>query len=427
MATYSNGDANSYYQYSKKHPIRFPQLQQNLAVDICIIGGGFTGVASAVELSERGYSVAVLEANTIGWGASGRNGGQLIRGIGHDLNKFKSQIGQEGIDLIAGFGIESLQVVKNRIEKYHIDCDLKLGYCDIANQSKHIKYLQQSYEQLQQSGYPHQIKFLDERQVQQQVIGSTTALAGLVDMGSGHLHPLNLCLGEAIAAQQNGAQIFEQSPVKSVRFGDTHQICTAQGHVSAKTLIYGCNAYLHNLEPKLTGKVLPAGSYIIATEQLPKSVCEQLLPSDYAICDQRVDLDYFRLSADSRMLFGGLCHYSGRDPHSIEAVLRPKMTQVFPQLAQAKIEFQWGGMIGIGANRLPQIGRLQNNVYYAQGYAGHGINVTHMAAKLIAEHIHGDSQRMQVFEQVKHMRFFGGKYLRSPLFALGMMYHKMFG
>ncbi|WP_394172142.1 NAD(P)/FAD-dependent oxidoreductase [Thalassotalea litorea] len=427
MAIYSNGDANSYYQHSKNFAINFPKLEHSLDVDVCIIGGGFTGVASAIELSERGYSVALLEAHTIGWGASGRNGGQLIRGIGHDLSKFHSQIGEQGVALIEQLGVESLQVVKDRINKYNIDCDFKLGYCDIANHPKHIKYLQQSYEQLQQSGYPHSLSLLDERQVQQQVIGSKTALAGLVDMGSGHLHPLNLCLGEAIAAQQNGAQIFEQSPVKSVRFGDTHQIRTAQGHVNAKTLIYGCNAYLHDLEPKLTGKVLPAGSYIIATEQLAPDLVEQLLPSDYAICDQRVDLDYFRLSADNRMLFGGLCHYSGRDPHSIEAVLRPKMTQVFPQLAQAKIEFQWGGMIGIGANRLPQIGRLQHNVYYAQGYAGHGINVTHMAAKLIAQHIHGESQRMQVFEQVKHMRFLGGKYLRSPLLALGMMYHKMFG
>lgn len=426
MATYSNSDAQSYYQHSKNIQQGFSRLEQELEVDVCIIGGGFTGVASAVELTERGYSVALLESHTIGWGASGRNGGQLIRGIGHDLDKFRSQIGDAGVELVEQLGNESLQVVKDRIAKYDIDCDLTLGYCDIANQQKHISYLQQSFEQLQKSGYPHELRFLDKQQVQQQVIGSKTALAGLVDMGSGHLHPLNLCLGEAHAAKQNGAHIFEHSPAVNVVRGNPHHVFTDKGQVKAKILIYGGNAYLQELEPQLTGKVLPAGSYIIATEQLSDELANKIMPANYAICDQRVDLDYFRLSADKRMLFGGLCHYSGRDPKSVEDVLRPKMLEVFPELKNVGIEFQWGGMIGISANRMPQIGRLDNNVYYAQGYSGHGVNVTHMAAKLIAEHIHGESKRMQVFEQVKHMKFPGGKYLRSPMLALGMMYHKLF-
>ncbi|TKB46735.1 NAD(P)/FAD-dependent oxidoreductase [Thalassotalea mangrovi] len=427
MAKYSNGDAHSYYQHSKNMDIQFPRLETSVEVDVCIIGGGFTGVASAVELSERGYSVALLEAHSIGWGASGRNGGQLIRGIGHEVSKFRSQIGQSGVELINQLGVESLQVVKDRIRDYQIDCDLTLGYCDIANHPKHIEYLQQSFERLQTNGYPHSLELLDQQQVQQRVIGSKTALAGLVDMGSGHLHPLNLCLGEALAAQRLGAQIFEHSPVTQVTRGRTHRISSAKGEVNARILIYGGNAYLQDLELQLTGKVLPAGSYIIATEPLSPSLCKQLMPANFAICDQRVDLDYFRMSADKRLLFGGLCHYSGKDPHDIKAVLQPKMLKVFPQLANAKIDFQWGGMIGIGANRLPQIGRLAKNVYYAQAYSGHGLNVTHMAAKLIAEHIHGETERVEVFEQVKHLRFPGGRYLRSPLLALGMMYHKMFG
>ena len=415
----------SYYFASLNNSNSYPSLQGSLNVDICIVGGGFTGVASAVELAERGYKVVLLEQHKIGWGASGRNGGQIIRGIGHDLNGFKKTIGQEGINAITQLGRTANNIVIDRINKYKISCDLTMGYCDLATRSKHLKSLEEDYEILSASDYPHQITLLDSHELKNKVIGSENFIGGMEDKGSGHLHPLNLCTGEAKAAANLGVQIFENSSVEEIIQGDILTIKTAGGQILAKNLILAGNAYLGNLMPKISNKILPAGSYIIATEPLEEAVYQQLLPGNHAVCDLKIDLDYFRLSADKRLLFGGMCNYSGRDPKSIEAALKPKMLNVFPQLQGINIDYQWGGMIGIGANRLPQIGRLASNVYYAQAYSGHGVNITHVAAQLLAQAIDGPSEGFDTFAKVKHLTFPGGKHLRSPLLALGMMYHKM--
>lgn len=416
---------NSYYFSSLNNSTTYPTLKESIAADICIVGGGFSGVATAVELAERGYKVVLLEQHKIGWGASGRNGGQIIRGVGHDLSQFKKVIGQQGVNAITALGTSANKIVIDRINKYHIDCDLTMGYCDLATRNKHMKALEQDYEVLKNSDYPHDLKMLDKNELQQQVIGSTNFIGGFEDQGSGHLHPLNLCTGEAKVAADLGVQIFENSAVEEIIQGDSVTIKTAQGQVLAKHLVLAGNAYLGDLMPKISNKVLPAGSYIIATEPLSESVYQQILPGNHAVCDLKIDLDYFRLSADKRLLFGGMCNYSGRDPKDIKAALYPKMLNVFPQLADIKIDYQWGGMIGIGANRLPQIGRLTKNIYFAQAYSGHGVNITHMAAKLIAEAIDGASTGFDTFAKVKHLTFPGGKHLRSPLLSLGMMYHKM--
>ena len=247
-------------------------------------------------------------------------------------------------------------------------------------------------------------------------------------MGSGHLHPLNLALGEAAVAARLGVKLFEQSEVTRIDYGPEVQVHTAQGRVRAKTLVLCCNAYHNDLNRELGGKILPAGSYIIATEPLGEDRARQLLPQNMAVCDQRVTVDYFRLSADRRLLFGGACHYSGRDPKDIAAYMRPKMLKVFPQLAGVRIDYDWGGMIGITANRFPQVGRLAQhpNVYFAQGYSGHGLNVTHWTAKLLAEGISlGHSTGLDVFSAVPHLTFPGGKRLRSPLLAAGMLWYRL--
>lgn len=246
-------------------------------------------------------------------------------------------------------------------------------------------------------------------------------------MGSGHLHPLNLALGEARAAASLGVSLFEHSRVTHIDYGKQVEVTTAHGRVTADYLVIGCNAYLNDLNPELGGRVLPAGSYILATEVLDRRLRQRLLPQNMAVCDQNVALDYYRLSADGRLLFGGACNYSGRDPRDIKAFMLPKLLRVFPELAGTAIEFQWGGMIGIGANRLPQIGRLKEhpNVLYAQAYSGHGLNATHMAGKLVAEAIRGESRGFDLFASVPHITFPGGPALRSPLLALGMLWHRM--
>jgi len=419
--------ARSYYVASANAMPQRAALTADLSADVCVVGGGFTGVNTAIELAQRGLSVILLEARRIGWGASGRNGGQLIRGIGHDVSGFAKYVGEEGVRYLQHAGIDSVKLVGERIREHRIDCDLRWGFCELANTPAQFSAFQAELESLSALGYTPQTRLVAPQDMAQ-VVGSSLYAGGLVDMGSGHLHPLNLVLGEARVAESLGVQIFENTPVLELVHGDTVQVRCGSGTVRAASLVLACNAHLDELEPRLSGKVLPAGSYIIATEPLPVEVANQLIPQNLALCDQKVGLDYYRLSADRRLLFGGACHYSGRDPADIAAYMRPKMLKVFPQLANTAIEFQWGGKIGITANRFPQVGRLKQypNVFYAQGYSGHGLNVTHWCARLLAQGIHaGQSNGLDIFSQVPHMTFPGGKALRSPLLALGMLWYRV--
>ncbi|WP_085594231.1 MULTISPECIES: FAD-binding oxidoreductase [unclassified Pseudomonas] len=417
----------SYYAASSLPQPDYPALAGEQVADVCVVGGGFSGLNTALELAERGLSVVLLEARRIGWGASGRNGGQLIRGVGHGLEQFTKVIGSEGVRQMKLMGLEAVEIVRQRIERFQIPCDLTWGYCDLANKPAELEGFAEEAEELRSLGYRHETRLLQASEMHS-VVGSKRYVGGLVDMGSGHLHPLNLALGEAQAAQRLGVRLFEHSCVTRIDYGAEVKVHAARGTVRAKTLVLGCNAYLNDLNPQLGGKVLPAGSYIIATEPLSPDQAQELLPQNMAVCDQRVALDYYRLSADRRLLFGGACHYSGRDPKDIAAYMRPKMLDVFPQLSAVKIDYQWGGMIGIGANRLPQIGRLkdQPNVYYAQAYSGHGVNATHLAGKLLGEAISGQhGGGFDLFDKVPHITFPGGKHLRSPLLALGMLWHRL--
>ena len=423
----SQDHARSYYLASANAMVQRPTLSEDLSADVCVIGGGFTGVNTAIELAQRGLSVILLEARRIGWGASGRNGGQLIRGIGHDVSGFARHVGEEGVRYLQRAGIESVALVGERIREHAIDCDLRWGFCELANTPAQFAAFKGEQDSLAALGYVPETRLIAAQDMAQ-VVGSQVYAGGLVDMGSGHLHPLNLVLGEARVAEALGVRIFEHTPVLELIHGETVQVRSASGTVRAASLVLACNAHLEELEPRLSGKVLPAGSYIIATEPLSDEMADQLIPQNLALCDQKVGLDYYRLSADRRLLFGGACHYSGRDPVDIAAYMRPKMLKVFPQLADTAIAFQWGGKIGITANRFPQVGRLQQypNVFYAQGYSGHGLNVTHWCARLLAEAIHaGVSPGLDTFSRVPHMTFPGGKALRSPLLALGMLWYRL--
>ncbi|MFS2156454.1 NAD(P)/FAD-dependent oxidoreductase [Pseudomonas sp. Pseusp122] len=417
----------SYYAASSREQPVHPPLQGELVADVCVVGGGFSGLNTAIELAERGLKVVLLEAHRMGWGASGRNGGQLIRGVGHGVEQFAPVIGSDGVRQLKLMGLEAVEIVRQRIERYGIDCDLTWGYCDLANKPAHLAGFEEDAAELRELDYRHELRLVQPQDMHS-VVGSDRYVGGMIDMGSGHLHPLNLALGEAVVARTLGVHLFEQSAVTRIDYGPQVNVHTAQGNVRAKTLVLACNAYINGLDAQLSGKVLPAGSYIIATEPLSEALANEISPMNLALCDQRVTVDYYRLSADRRLLFGGACHYSGRDPQDIAAYMRPKMLKVFPQLAGTKIDYQWGGMIGIGANRLPQIGRLkdQPNVFYAQAYAGHGLNATHLAGRLLGEAISGQhSDGFELFARVPHITFPGGQHLRSPLLALGMLWHRL--
>lgn len=417
---------DSFYFATAKELYQYPVLDSTIDVDICVVGGGFSGLNTAIELRQKGFSVALLEAKRVGWGASGRNGGELIRGIGHGLEQFHNTIGQEGIDAITQMGFEAVEIVRNRVAEHNIDCDLAMGYCDLAVKPRHMVELAEEFEHLKTAGYRQDIKLLQKADLGE-VIGSDCYQGALVDMGSGHLHPLNLALGEARVARELGVQIFEYSAATKIIKGDKPRVITEKGEVTCRYLVLAGNAYIgHKLEPYVGGKVLPAGSYLLATEPLSPDLQQEIIPKNMAFADMRIALDYFHLSADGRLLFGGLCTYSGKDPSNIEAALRPNLERVFPKLKGVRIDYQWGGMIGIGANRLPQLGRLPDapNIFFAQAYSGHGVNATHMMAKLLADAIAGQAERFDVFAKVKHMTFPGGPALRSPLLAAGMLYHR---
>jgi len=418
--------APSWYAESTNQNLKFPALEGEQRADVGIIGGGFTGLNTAIELAERGFTVCLLEANKIGWGASGRNGGQLIRGIGHNLDQFRNRLGEDGVKTLKTLGLQAVDIVRERIKRFSIDCDLTWGYADLANTARGFDELRQERDELAALGYQHELQLVEAKDMAQVVAASHYAGA-LIDPGSGHLHPLNLALGEAAAAASLGVRLHELSCVTKIDEGSEFCLHTQSGKLRCTHLVLACNAYLGDLEPQLAGKVLPAGSYVIATEPLDEQRARRLIPNHRALCDQRVALDYFRFSRDNRLLFGGACHYSGRDPQDIAAYMRPKMLNVFPELADVKIDFAWGGMIGIGANRLPQIGKLPAlNLWYAQGYAGHGLNATHLAARLLGEAISGQaSQGFDLFAKVPHITFPGGKHLRSPLLALGMLWYQL--
>ena len=413
----------SYYSATACDNVSYPSLEGRHTADVAIVGGGFTGVSAALSLAERGVDVALVEAHRIGWGASGRNGGQLIDGFA-DPGKVGQRLGPDAERLTRKMGLECRDLVVDRIARYDIACDLRLGFLEVATNAREVAALKSELADRQAHEVSSDCELVAEDQLQS-YIGSARYCAGLINRRNGHLHPLNLCLGEARAAATLGVRVFEQSPVVKLTHGDEPTLYTTRGSLVARQVVLAGNAYLGTLEPTLAGQVIPAGSYIIATEPLEPSFAQSLLPERMAVCDLRLALNYFRLSADNRLLFGGLCNYSGRRPRSIAMSLRPKMLAVFPQLEGTRIDYQWGGNLGISINRIPQLGRVGNNVYYAQGYSGHGLAPSHLAGVILADAILGDRERLDVFARIGHLKLPGGRWVANPLLALGMLYYRL--
>ena len=411
--------APSYYAATANWQTDYPELEGAIEADVAIVGGGFSGVATAVELSERGYKVVLLESNRIGWGASGRNGGQIIGGYGQNPGAFRSTIGSEGVDIVEGMGVECVDIIKQRIEKYNIDCDLKWGYCEVGLKKRHLKSYQQWAED------DPAMRLLDQDQIKEYV-NSELYLGGYYREDWGHIQPLNLCIGEAKVAQSLGANIFENSQVTNITYGDNPVVTTQKGSVKAGHVILCGNAYMGKLVPYLDARVLPATSCIIGTEPLSDEQLQQTMVRDVAVCDSRTALDYYRLSADKRLLFGGLSNYTGLEPTNAEAVMQNKMAKVFPSLKNVKVDYSWSGRMGISVRRMPQIGRLKNsNILYASGYSGHGVAPTHMTGRLLAEAVDGNTHRFDIMNKMFHLPWPGGKLLRRPAMAAGMMFYKI--
>ena len=415
----------SYYEATRNRELELPALEDSLRTDVCIVGGGYTGLSSALHLAERGYDVVLLEARKPGWGASGRNGGQLCTGQRKDQRTLTSMVGAEQARRFWELGEAAKQCARDLIARHDIQCDLKPG---IAHPNHKQAYDRESRDYVdflrREYGY-EQIEYL-ERDEMAHLVGSDSYYGGTLDMGAGHLHPLNYALGLAAAAVDAGARLYRDSPVTGYAEGSPTRVHTDRGMVAADHLVLACNGYLGKLEPRLAGKIMPINNFIIATEPLDEALLEIVNPRDVAIADSRFVVNYYRLSADKRLLFGGGENYRQNFPDDIASFVRKPMLEVYPQLADTPIDFAWGGTLAVTLNRMPHFGRLgRHNTYFAQGYSGQGVAMATLAGRLIAEALAGEAERFDLFGRIPTRSFPGGALLRWPGMVLGMTYYAL--
>lgn len=400
-----------------------PALQEAKQTDVCVIGAGYTGLSTALFLLEKGFNVTVLEAAKVGFGASGRNGGQIVNSYSRDLDSIERSVDSSAAKLIGQMAFEGGRIIRERVARYNIQCDLKDGGVFAALSQKQMHHLEAQKALWERYGY-HQLELLDEQGIKR-VVASDRYIGGMLDKQGGHIHPLNLALGEAAAVESLGGVVYENSPAVRIERGEQPLIHTPTGNVRAKFVVVAGNAYLGDLIPELAAKSMPCGTQVIATEPLDDELARSLLPQDYCVEDCNYLLDYYRLSADKRLIYGGGVVYGARDPADIESIIHPKMLKTFPQLAKVKIDYAWTGNFLLTLSRLPQVGRLGNNIYYSQGCSGHGVTYTHVAGKVIAEALSGQAERFDAFASLPHYPFPGGQRFQAPLSALGALYYSL--
>lgn len=420
MQTY----VNSYYAATRNQTTDYPQLEELVECDVCVIGAGYTGLSSALFLAEAGYSVTVLEAAKVGFGASGRNGGQLVNSYSRDVDVIEERYGEKSAEVLGSMIFEGADIIRQRIQHYDIQCDYRPGGIFAALNNKQLKGLAEQKRNWERLGN-YNLKLLDKAQIDREV-GTRNYIGGLLDMQGGHIHPLNLALGEASAIIGLGGKIFEQSAAVEITYGEPNVVRTAKGVVRAKYLLIAGNAYLQqDLDPRVTRKSMPCGSQIVVTEPLPEQLARSLIANNYCVEDCNYLLDYFRLTGDNRLLYGGGVVYGAREPDDIDQLIRPKILKTFPQLKDVKIDYRWTGNFLLTMSRMPQFGRIEKNAYYMQGYSGHGVTCSHLAGKLIAEMIRGDAERFNAFASLPHMPMIGGRTFQAPLTAMGAAYYAL--
>jgi gamma-glutamylputrescine oxidase len=419
----SSPHAPSYYAHSAKPSPARPPLQGSTDADVCIVGAGYTGLSAGIALAEAGMKVVVLEQARVGWGASGRNGGQIVHSFSRDIDVIESSYGPAVAKPLAGMMFEGARIIRERVEQYGIDCDLKNGGIFAAISPGKAKGLVEQKRLWEQWGHPG-LDLIDSPNDVHNMVNTERYSALLVDPTGGHFHPLNLALGEAAALESLGGRIHEDCAVVKIERGAPAIVHTAQGNVRAQYVIVACNAYIGGLEPALAAKSMPCGTQVIATEPLG-ALGDELIPSDHCVEDNNFLLDYFRLSGDKRMIYGGGVVYGARDPKAVEALIRPQMVKTFPQLRDVKIEFGWTGNFLLTLSRLPQVGTLSSNIYYSQGCSGHGVTFTHLIGRVLAEAIRGDASRFGAFSRLPHHPFPGGRLFRVPFTAIGALWYEM--
>jgi len=414
----------SYYAASAPMNPPGPPLVGDHHCDVCVIGAGLTGLTAALELAARGFSVLVLEANAIGWGASGRSGGQLIFGYACDMARLAGLVSKDEARLLWNWSLDALADVRERVGRHAIDCDWADGQLHVALKPRQRTELREWQATLARDYGYERLEFLEGEALAAQV-ASPRYCAGLLDPRGAHLHPLKYTLGLAAAARAAGVRIHEQSRALGLTRGQRPSVQTAAGRVHCRYVVLAGNAYLGALVPELERKIMPVGTYIVASAPLSAELAARCLPTNAAVSDINFVLDYFRLSADHRMLFGGRVSYSKIPPPNLPGSMRARMLRVFPQLAGVPVEYAWGGYVDITMNRAPHFGRLDDTLYFAQGFSGHGMATTGLAGRVIAEALAGDASRLDVFARIPHRDFPGGRWLRTPSLVLAMIYYRL--
>lgn len=412
---------NSYYTASTNPPAINRSLEWTPDVDVAIVGAGYTGLSAALHLAEKGVRVAVLEANRVGWGASGRNGGQIHSGQRQDPEWFEARYGQDAAKDYFALGEAAKKLVHNLISQHKIDCDLKSGLLHAAHKKSYVQDFR-DHVSVMNDRYEHPLSWI-ERDEAAERLGTDAYFGAVYDSSAGHLHPLKFALGLADAARAAGAIIFETTPVQGISDWQNPVLTTPKGTMRAKHVLLCGNGYLSGIASDLEAKVMPINNFIAATRPLTSD--EIPLKGDECASDSRFVINYWRMSDDKRLLFGGGENYSSKFPNDIENFVRKPLSQIYPQFKDIEIDYAWGGTLGVTVNRLPCLQQLGSNVWAAAGFSGQGVTIAPLAGQILAETVMGDSTRFNLYSKLPTPAFPGGKLLRPALLAAGMSWYAL--
>ncbi len=413
----------SYYADTVKCLPRFASLNRDLSCDICVVGGGYTGLSTALSLAEKGYRVILLEAHRVVFGASGRNGGQVCSGQRWSVCDLNKRFGSEKAKILWNLGEAAKNEVKGRIRKHKISCDYAPGIIHAELKTRALNAVQREVEQLNKDHNYEEIKFLDKSEIES-FLGTEKYVGGSLDMGAGHLNPLKFGLGLAKAAHSSGVKIFENSRVRKINKGATLTIETFGDKViKSKFLVLGCNGYLGNLDSQIASHIMPINNFINVTEPLGKEQAESLIKHNLAVSDSKFVVNYFRLTPDNRLLFGGGENYRYTFPKNFSLKVRKSMIDIYPQLSRTKIAYSWGGTLAVTMNRLPDFRRISSNIFSASGYSGQGVAMATLAGRIFSELFQGNSEKFDILSELPTQKFPGGTLFRWPLMALAMLWY----
>lgn len=417
-------NSDCYYVTSSlnEQRLRLP-LQKSVSTEILVIGAGFTGLHTALRLAEAGRNVIVIDASRIAWAASGRNGGQVITGYGCDMALLERAIGVPRARELWALTRWAAREIRNCARKI-IECDYKEGFLYTAVLQRRVKLLQNWVQEAKNKWGYSDLQFLSRTELTQH-IASERYQAGVLDWEGGHFHPLKFCLGLADVLEQRGGKLYEMTRALGWReSSEGIDVETEHAVIHCDILVLACNVFIGQLDTKLGRKILPVGTYMATTESLGEELASALIPSGVCVCDNQSILDYFRVTKDYRLLFGGGCHYMGGLPKDIAKAIRPRLERVFPQLTGVRLDHAWGGYVDVTARRTPEFG-CRGNIYWALGFSGHGVVPTLVAGRVMADAITGDPYYLNLFRQINNLNIPFGTRLGGVIEALGKCYYRL--